>query len=69
MFRSTNNYSILWGVSRKSMIAQLTGKANTDERLTGTLAVAAFAHNEGIDILRVHDVEEHVDLLNVLNNL
>jgi len=69
MFRGIKNYSILWGVSRKLMISQLTGKTNTDDRLPGTLAVAAFAHNEGIDILRVHDVEEHIDLLKVLNNL
>jgi dihydropteroate synthase len=66
MFRGINNYSILWGVS---IISQLTGKTNTDDRLSGTLAIAAFAHNEGIDILRVHDVEEHIDLLKVLNNL
>jgi dihydropteroate synthase len=69
LFRGTNNYSILWGVSRKSMISQLTGKTKTDDRLSGTLAVAAFANEEGIDILRVHDVEEHVDLLKVLNTL
>lgn len=67
--RGTNNYPLLWGVSRKSMISQLTGKTNTDDRLSGTLAVAAFAHNEGIDLLRVHDVEQHIDLLKVLNNL
>ena len=69
LFRGTNNYSILWGVSRKSMISQLTGKTKTDDRLSGTLAVAAFANEEGIDILRVHDVEEHVDMLKVLNTL
>jgi dihydropteroate synthase len=69
LFRGINNYSILWGVSRKSMISQLTGKTKTDDRLSGTLAVAAFANEEGIDILRVHDIEEHVDLLNVLNIL
>jgi dihydropteroate synthase len=51
------------------MISQLTGKTKTDDRLSGTLAVAAFANEEGIDILRVHDIEEHVDLLNVLNIL
>lgn len=69
LFRGVKNYSILWGVSRKSLISQLTGKTKTDDRLSGTLAIAAFAHDEGIDILRVHDVEEHIDLLNVLNTL
>ncbi len=69
LFRGVKNYSILWGVSRKSLISQLTGKTKTDDRLSGTLAIAAFGHDEGIDILRVHDVEEHIDLLNVLNTL
>jgi dihydropteroate synthase len=51
------------------MIGQLTGRKEPSERLAGTLAVAALAHYEGIDLLRVHDVEEHIDMLNVLDAL
>jgi len=67
--RSDSNYSILWGVSRKSMFGQLLGRIETDQRLAGTLGVAAHAMTEGVDILRVHDVEAHADLLTTLANL
>tara|TARA_B100000459_G_C8594097_1_gene209048 strand:+ start:1160 stop:2026 length:867 start_codon:yes stop_codon:yes gene_type:complete len=67
LLRGTEGFSILWGVSRKSLIGQLTGHSDPAERLSGTLALAAYAFFEGIDIVRVHDVQEHVDLFKVLN--
>ena len=67
--RSGSDYSILWGVSRKSMFGQLLGRVDTEQRLAGTLGVAAHAMIEGVDILRVHDVEEHADLLTTLATL
>ena len=60
-------FPVLWGVSRKSMIAHLTGRDATEDRLHGTLGVAAHARTSGIDLLRVHDVAPHMDLLRVLN--
>ncbi len=54
---------ILWGVSRKRMFADLLGREMPSERLEGTLGVAATAFMMGIDVLRVHDVKEHNDLL------
>lgn len=68
-FRGEYEFPILWGVSRKSMIGQLTGHPSTDDRLYGTLGVAAFAQKVGIDWLRVHDVQAHTDLLQVMNKL
>ena len=62
-------YSILWGVSRKSMIGQICDQPDTENRLAGSLGVAAKAFQEGIDIIRVHDVREHVDLFSVLQCL
>ena len=62
-------YSILWGVSRKSMIGQICDQPKTENRLAGSLAVAAKAFDNGIDIIRVHDVREHVDLFSVLERL
>lgn len=64
-------YGLLWGVSRKSVIGHITGKENASERLSGTLASSLFAAEVGVDILRVHDIDEHNDLFNVyqaLNN-
>jgi len=62
-------YSILWGVSRKSMIGEICNQESTSERLSGTLAIASYAFNQGIDIIRVHDVREHADLFDVLSVL
>lgn len=56
-------FGVLWGVSRKSIIGHLTGHARSEDRLFGTLGIASVAHQHGIDVLRVHDVEAHVDLL------
>ncbi len=67
--RGEHDFPILWGVSRKSIIGQLTGHSASEDRLFGTLGVAAYAHDVGIDWLRVHDVQAHSDLLNVLRAL
>ena len=67
--RGEHDFSILWGVSRKSMIGQLTGHSASEDRLFGTLGVAAYAKDVGIDWLRVHDVQAHTDLLKVLHAL
>ncbi len=51
---------IMVGMSRKSMIAAVTGRS-VDERLAGSLALATIAVERGADIIRVHDVKESVD--------
>lgn len=55
---------LLIGVSRKSMIGQITGKSVAD-RLPGSLAAALLAADRGADIIRVHDVAATVDALKV----
>jgi dihydropteroate synthase len=62
-------YGMLWGVSRKSVIGHLTGKENASGRLSGTLASSLFAAEMGVDILRVHDIDEHNDLFKVYHAL
>ena len=62
-------YSVLWGVSRKSMIGQICDQPETENRLAGSLGVAAKAFYNGVNIIRVHDVREHVDLFKVLEKL
>jgi len=69
LFRGIEGFAVLWGVSRKSIIGQLTGHSSPSKRLSGTLAVASLAHFEHIDVVRVHDVEEHIDVFKVLNAL
>jgi len=51
---------ILAGVSRKSMVGQVTGRP-VDQRMAGSLAAAVMAVERGARILRVHDVAETVD--------
>ena len=53
---------LMWGVSRKTMFSHLLGRESTDDRLAGSLGVAARAKDKGVDIIRVHDVAEHADL-------
>ena len=67
LFRGIEGFAVLWGVSRKSIIGQFTGHSEPSERLSGTLAIASLAHFENINMVRVHDVQEHIDLFNVLN--
>ncbi len=57
---------IMVGLSRKSMLGQLTGRAVGD-RLPGSLAAAVLAAQRGAAILRVHDVAATRDVLAVLD--
>ena len=59
-------WSVLWGVSRKSVVGHLTGHADAADRLHGSLGLAALACLRGVGVLRVHDVAPHRDLLNAL---
>ncbi|MBB5188945.1 MULTISPECIES: dihydropteroate synthase [Zhongshania] len=61
-------YPILVGVSRKSMIGDLTGRP-VGERLAGSVAMAAMAVERGAHIIRVHDVKETVDAVRVAQAL
>lgn len=56
---------VLAGVSRKSMIGNLLNR-DVNERLAGSLAAAIVAVQQGANIIRVHDVQESVDALNIL---
>ncbi len=55
-------YKVLLGASRKSFMSKMIGKA-TAELLPTTLAVNTMALLSGVDIIRVHDVKEHRDIL------
>lgn len=55
---------VLVGVSRKSMLGALTGRA-VDRRLPASLAAMLAAVAGGAHIVRVHDVPETVDALRV----
>ena len=49
---------VLLGASRKSLFGKILSDNGTEERLAGSLAVAAWAALAGVSVLRVHDVLE-----------
>lgn len=53
------------GLSRKSMIGELTGRRTPAERGAGSVAAALIAAQRGARLLRVHDVAITVDALAV----
>lgn len=57
---------LLVGVSRKSMIGKVLGR-EVDERLYGSLALAALALAKGARIIRVHDVAATVDVMRMIS--
>jgi dihydropteroate synthase len=57
-------YPIVAGLSRKSTLGVLTGRSAADLQ-AGSVAGALAAVDRGASILRVHDVRETVDALNV----
>ncbi len=57
-------FPTLLGTSRKSTLGKLTGRG-VAERTYGTAATVALAANAGIDIVRVHDVRELRDVVQV----
>ena len=59
---------ILVGLSRKSMIYKTLG-TNPDQALNGTTALNTYALTKGANILRVHDVKEAVECIELLEAL
>lgn len=60
-----HGFPLLAGLSRKSMLGQLTGR-KVDRRMAGSVALALLAAQNGATLLRVHDVAETRDALKVL---
>lgn len=64
VLRKKTGLPVLAGLSRKSIVAALTGKP-VEKRLAGNLAIALSAVEHGAAILRVHEVGETLDALRV----
>ncbi len=59
---------ILAGLSRKSMLGEITGKP-VGERIYASIAASLMAVERGASIVRVHDVEAMKDALSVFNRV
>ena len=65
----TLGFPILLGLSRKKFIKDLSGKNDTKERLGGTIASSLYSMTQGIQILRIHDVNELTQGIKVFKQL
>jgi len=62
-------FPVMLGVSRKRFIKDLSGNNDSKERLGGTISSSLYAMTQGIQILRVHDVNELNQSIKVFKSL
>lgn len=62
------NCPLLVGLSRKSVLGQMTGN-DVDARLHASVAAAVISASKGANLLRVHDVKATVEALKVVSAL
>ena len=62
-------FPILLGLSRKKFIKDLSGKNDTKERIGGTVASSLYSMMQGVQILRIHDVNELIQSIKVFKQL
>ena len=60
---------ILFGASRKRMIGALSNEAGVHERIGGSVFLAMKALEQGVQMVRVHDVPETVQAIRVWRGL
>lgn len=61
-------FPVLIGLSRKSFISKIVGKP-ASELLSATIALNTIALRAGADLIRVHDVREHRELIDLISYL
>ena len=62
-------FPILLGISRKRFIKDISGNNDNDKRLGGTISASLFAMMQGVQILRIHDVNDMIQAAKVFNEL
>ena len=62
-------FPILVGNSRKRFIKELSGKNDTKNRIGGTVASSIYLMMQGVQILRIHDVNELRQAIKVFKRL
>ena len=62
-------FPILLGVSRKKFIKDLSQKNDTKQRIGGTVAASLYSMMQGVQILRIHDVNELIQSVRVFKRL
>ena len=62
-------FPILVGNSRKRFIKELSGKNDSESRNGGTIASSIYLMMQGVQILRIHDVNETIQGLKIFKNI
>ena len=62
-------FPILIGTSRKRFINQISGKYDSKERIGGTIASVIYLMSQGVQIFRVHNVNEVKQGILVFDNI
>ena len=62
-------FPILVGNSRKKFIREISGKNDTKKRIGGTVSSSLYLMMQGVQILRVHDVDEVLQGVKVFKEL
>ena len=60
---------VMVALSRKSMIGAITGRTDPKERLAGTVALDTIVLEKGAAVIRVHDVKEAKDTLEIFREV
>ena len=60
---------ILLGISRKKFIKELSGTNDSSSRVGGTISSSIYAMMQGVQLLRIHDVNEINQSLKVFKEL
>lgn len=58
-------YPVLLGASRKGLIRELAGESVADERDPGSVALHLWGAQQGVAMVRVHNLEAHAQALKV----
>jgi dihydropteroate synthase len=58
-------YRVLAGTSRKSFLGRITGRELPADRIFGTAATVALCVAAGVSVVRVHDVQQMLDVVQV----
>ena len=62
-------FPIMLGISRKRFIKDLVGNNDSKERIGGTVSSSIWAMTQGIQILRIHDVNEVNQAIKIFKSL
>ena len=65
----TLGFPVLVGISRKKFIKELSGKNDTQNRTGGSVASSLYLMMQGIQILRIHEVNEVIQGIKVFKEL